>query len=120
MTKRPIVIGEAGLHVRVNTRSFRRFRNWTLAEMSQSLTESGHPLTAATLGLIENGKRRIDVDDLVAFARVLRVSPLQLMEDFTGLTELPLPMPAAEQVSRRDIEDAERYRKMRAVFGEVE
>lgn len=39
----------------------------------------GHPLVPSGIGRIEQGERRVDVDDLLAFAVALGVSPLQLL-----------------------------------------
>ena len=68
MPVRRVALGDTGRRVAQNVRALRLERNLTQAELaimaglpSQSVTE------------IENGARRVDVDDLVALAHVLRV-----------------------------------------------
>lgn len=51
----------------------------TYAELSRQMDKVGRPIPSLGLRRIEAGERRVDVDDLVALAFVLGVSPLALM-----------------------------------------
>lgn len=46
----------------------------SLLKVSQALTKAGHPLSVSVLSKMENGKRRIDVEDLEALTDVLYCS----------------------------------------------
>ncbi len=58
---------------------FRKQRGLSLAQLAQQLEEIGCPLHLNTLNKIEHGRRGIDLDEVVALARVLRVPPLALV-----------------------------------------
>lgn len=60
-------------------RSIRQARRMDLAALSDSLDLVGWSIPVAALSRLENGKRRIDVDDLLALAVALDVSPLELI-----------------------------------------
>ncbi|MGY2079711.1 helix-turn-helix domain-containing protein [Modestobacter sp. SYSU DS0657] len=60
-------------------RRFRRERGLDLRELAELLAEEGHPLKLGQLSKLELGDRRVDVDDLVALAVVLNVTPSQLL-----------------------------------------
>jgi transcriptional regulator with XRE-family HTH domain len=74
MPVRRVVLGDTGTIVRENIRELRLKRELTqnqlavLAELpTQSITE------------IENGARRVNVDDLVAICRALKVRPARIL-----------------------------------------
>lgn len=48
-------------------------------ELSERLAAIGRPVPALGIRRIESGERRVDVDDLMAFAVVFDVSPLALL-----------------------------------------
>lgn len=48
-------------------------------ELAEKLTEVGRPIAPLGLRRIESGERKVDVDDLMAFAVVFDVSPLTLL-----------------------------------------
>ncbi|MBA8975547.1 MULTISPECIES: helix-turn-helix domain-containing protein [Streptomyces] len=56
-----------------------RLRRETTAELAAAVTKLGVPMTASTITKIETQKRRITVDELVALAAALGVSPVTLM-----------------------------------------
>jgi transcriptional regulator with XRE-family HTH domain len=85
MAKRPIVKGPTGQAVRENLANVRHLRRMTLRDVSERLAENGWPKSEDTVWHMEQGDRRIDVDDLVALAAVLDVSVLQLL----GIAEPP-------------------------------
>lgn len=60
-------------------RMFREARRLTYAELSRQLGDLGRDIAPLGLRRIEAGERRVDVDDLVALAMALGVSPLALL-----------------------------------------
>lgn len=80
MAKRKMQPGPTSERVQHNVREIRDgVRRMTLRQVSEGLHEIGHDLPVSALGKIETGHRRVDVDDLMALAIVLGVSPLRLM-----------------------------------------
>lgn len=79
MGRKSIEMGPTGRTVGMNIAFFRVKRGWKLAELSERMTEVGRPMTGNTLSAIENLTRRADVDDLVAVAAALGVSPSALL-----------------------------------------
>ncbi|MDP9430886.1 MAG: helix-turn-helix transcriptional regulator [Actinomycetota bacterium] len=62
-----------------NLRRLREERGVTLSGLSDRMGELGQPLGMTGLSKIENGRRGIDLDELVALARALEVPPLLLV-----------------------------------------
>lgn len=77
--RRPNTLGPTGLQVAENLRRIRQLRGMSTTQMARRLTELGRPIAAASITQVEHGRRRVDVDDLVAFAFVLDVSPSALL-----------------------------------------
>jgi transcriptional regulator with XRE-family HTH domain len=107
MTTGRIELGPTGRTVAANVKRLRESRGLTLRGLSAALKERGRPLSADALNKIENGNgneergiRRVDVDDLMALAVVLEVSPLALLlpHDARGTTDIT----AAGQVDGRE------------------
>lgn len=71
--------GPTGERVVANLTEFRRLRGMTKAELSRQLAARGRPMSLDVLTKLEQGKRAIDVDDLLALAVVLEVSPVRLL-----------------------------------------
>jgi transcriptional regulator with XRE-family HTH domain len=65
--------------VSANVQRLRKERNLGLRGLSNKLGEVGRPLGHSAVDQIERGTRRVDVDDLVALAAALGVSPVTLM-----------------------------------------
>jgi transcriptional regulator with XRE-family HTH domain len=76
-TSRPV--GPPSERVAANIRRIRRERELTTAALSQRLAAIGHPIADTGITKTEKGTRRVDVDDLVAFALVLGVTPNTLL-----------------------------------------
>lgn len=72
-------LGDAGNAVSENIKSLRERRRMTFVELSARLDDAGRPIPVLGLRRIERGERRVDVDDLYAFAQVFKVSPLELV-----------------------------------------
>lgn len=80
MGRKAIELGPTADTVALNVKRFRTsLRGWTLAELSERMTEVGRPMTGNTLSAIENQTRRIDVDDLIALSAALEVSPAVML-----------------------------------------
>lgn len=67
--------------VAAKVREIRQERQLDLAALSERLTDLGWPIPVAALSRLENGNRRVDVDDLFALANALDVSPIVLLGD---------------------------------------
>lgn len=79
-TRRLNTIGAAGKNVAANLRRLREDRRLTTEGLSDVLREAGQPIAATGITKVEKLLRRVDVDDLVALAAALRVTPAQLLE----------------------------------------
>lgn len=55
-----------------------------LKDISEQLSKIGRHITPLALARIESGERKVDVDDLMAFAIVFNVSPLTLLLPESG------------------------------------
>jgi transcriptional regulator with XRE-family HTH domain len=87
--RKSIPIGPTGQVVAENVARLRKSRGWTLRALSKALAAAGRDLGQDAINKIENGRReevttnsvsrRIDVDDLVAFAAVFGVAPAVLL-----------------------------------------
>lgn len=79
MGRKAIELGATATTVARNVQRFRMMRGLTLGELSARVTAVGRPMSANTLSTLELLNRRADVDDLVALASALDVSPAALL-----------------------------------------
>ncbi|TQS29191.1 helix-turn-helix transcriptional regulator [Microbispora sp. KK1-11] len=79
MASRPVDIGKIGEHVAEAIARLRRGRGWDQGQLADRVTEAGRVMSASVLSKIESGARRVDVDDLVAIATALEVTPALLL-----------------------------------------
>lgn len=79
MAARTIEIGEAGGCVAAAVAAHRQRRGWEQRQLAERVSAAGRPMSASVLGKVESGVRRVDVDDLVALAAALGVSPSRLL-----------------------------------------
>lgn len=70
-------VEDTGKQVAANIKRLRG--GMTYRELSDRLEEVGRPIAVLGLKRIESGERKVDVDDLMAFAIVFGVSPLTLL-----------------------------------------
>lgn len=103
-------MGATARTVADNVRRLRTARGMSLRALSAELEQVGHPLSADALNKIENGRtlppgtdepkqvRRVDVDDLTALARALRVSPKSLLLPWTETPNTPVEVTGADAV----------------------
>lgn len=90
MGRKAIELGATGRTVARNITRFRALRGLTLAQLSARMDGVGRAMTGNTLSAIENQSRRADVDDLVAIAAALDISPAALlMPDVDDLSDTP-------------------------------
>jgi transcriptional regulator with XRE-family HTH domain len=68
-----------GRRIGHTVRRLRHNRGLDLRRLAERLAEEGRPISLAQLSKLELGQRRVDVDDLVALAVVLNVTPSQLL-----------------------------------------
>ncbi|WP_262015647.1 helix-turn-helix domain-containing protein [Micromonospora sp. Mcm103] len=80
MAEKRVTLGPLAANVAASIRRIRTQRRMTYTEMVKRLTDIGHPLPILALRRIERGERRVDVDELVAIARVLDAEPWNLTE----------------------------------------
>lgn len=80
MGTRKVEQGEVGRRVAAQVRVFREARDLSLATLSGRLADYGRPILPSGLNKIEQGHRRVDVDDLVALAASLEITPSQLLD----------------------------------------
>lgn len=62
-----------------NVARLRNLRGLTTMQLAGRLAAEERPITASSITKIEQGQRKVDVDDLIALAVVLRVSPTALL-----------------------------------------
>lgn len=73
------MIGPVGRTVIANIGAIRKQRGMSLRDLSVRLAEAGRPIGDTVLHRQSQGQRRIDSDDLVAFASVFGVTPARLL-----------------------------------------
>lgn len=71
------IVDATGKQVAANVKRLRA--GMTYKELSERMSRVQRPLTVLALRRIEAGERKVDVDDLMAFAVVFGVSPLTLL-----------------------------------------
>lgn len=79
--KRTIEVGPSGRQVADNVARLRRARGLSTRGLAKALDEHGRSIPSSGLSRIEQGTRRVDVDDLLALAAALGVTPTQLWSD---------------------------------------
>lgn len=79
MGTRAVVKGPSSDRVAANVRELRTERRMTLDELAGRLKELGRPILKSGLSKLETGERRVDVDDLMALAMALEVTPNRLL-----------------------------------------
>ena len=84
--------GHTNQHVAANLQHARRSTGVDLRTLSARIAEAGRNISPSALSKIENGDRRVDVDDLTAFAYALETTPAALLAppaDALTLTGVP-------------------------------
>jgi transcriptional regulator with XRE-family HTH domain len=81
MPECPLGIGPAGVLTARAIARARTARGFAQRQLAERVTALGRPMTITMLSRIECRQRRCDVDDLVAIAAALDVSPLALLAE---------------------------------------
>lgn len=71
--------GHTNEHVAANLRRARQSSGVDLRELSARIKATGRTISPSALSKIENGDRRVDVDDLTVFAYALETTPAALL-----------------------------------------
>ena len=71
--------GITNTHVAANIRAARQAIGMDLRTMSDALGAAGRKLSPSGISKLENGDRRVDVDDLTVIAYLLRTTPAALL-----------------------------------------
>lgn len=77
--KRGNPAGNTNEHVAANLRKVRQSSGVDLRELSARIKATGRVISPSALSKIENGDRRVDVDDLTVFAYALETTPAILL-----------------------------------------
>lgn len=77
--RRAIEAGPIGQTVAKNLVRFRKYRGLTTRQLAQELERAGRPIPSSGITRMEKGERHVTVDELVALALVLDVSPPLLL-----------------------------------------
>ncbi|MFI9254082.1 helix-turn-helix domain-containing protein [Streptomyces sp. NPDC053069] len=80
MTARSLEIGPAGLTVARTIEKLRIEHGLGQRQLAARCSALGRPMSNTMLSRIELAKRRCDIDDLVAIAAALQVSPAALLQ----------------------------------------
>jgi transcriptional regulator with XRE-family HTH domain len=91
-------IGPTGRTVAFNLRRIRRQVGVDLRTLSKSLATSGRAISPSGLSKVENGDRRVDVDDLMALAIALDVNPHALLLPPTSTAGIQVEVTGAGRV----------------------
>lgn len=84
-SKRRVQLGPTGQQVMINVRRIRERHHFSQSHLARLTADTNHPLAASAINEIENGARRVDVDDLLVLAAVLGVNTnALLMPDRVG------------------------------------
>lgn len=112
MATRRVEIGPTGDTVRRNIARIRQDQRLTLRQLADRLGETDRPMSYTTLSQIENGARRVDVDDLMILSVALNVSPIVLLTDKTHSGAETVTATGLGEIEVRDLWDwlrAERF-----------
>jgi transcriptional regulator with XRE-family HTH domain len=100
--KRRVSLGPTGERVRQNVQQFRKHRRLTHAGVVERLKLLGYSIPRTGLSEIENGGRRVTVDDLMALAVALDVTPNDLLLPLQ-ISQEPVEVTALGTVDPKDL-----------------
>lgn len=87
--------GDTNSHVAANVRTARQAIGMDLRTFSERVKETGRAMSPSALSKIENGDRRVDVDDLTVFAYILQTTPAALLAPPEGASP-PTGVPSGQ------------------------
>lgn len=102
MAKREMESGATGDRAARNLAAVRESRHMSQGELAGRLTELGRPMSASVVSKTEKQDRRMDVDDLVAFAVALGVTPNRLLLPASIRDDEPVELLPEVRVSAMD------------------
>lgn len=79
---------QASQKVGQNIKEQRELRGWSVTQLADQMTQIGFDIERPQVSKIEHGRQCVTVDRLVAFARVLDVTPLTLLRE-PGWSKFP-------------------------------
>ncbi|TAM69283.1 MAG: XRE family transcriptional regulator [Microbacteriaceae bacterium] len=82
--------------VAANLRKVRQNSGVDLRELSARIKATGRAISPSALSKIENGDRRVDVDDLTVFAYALETTPAALLTPSSEETQAPAGVPESQ------------------------
>lgn len=91
--KRGNPAGHTNELVAANLRKVRQSTGVDLRELSARIKATGRVISPSALSKIENGDRRVDVDDLTVFAYALETTPAALLTPPSEETQAPAGVP---------------------------
>jgi hypothetical protein len=92
--------GPLGRNLIANVEYLRQVRGLSLRKLSAELDRIGRPVPPLGLSRVSHAQRRVDVDELVALAEVLEVTPDVLLSPPEAVKQLPAAVPAALREAR--------------------
>jgi transcriptional regulator with XRE-family HTH domain len=98
-------VGPASLVLAANIARVREAKRLSYIDLSRELSRAGRPIPELGLRRIEKGERRIDFDDLIAIAYVLRVCPVDLMISGDVADSDPYPVTATRLYESGSVRD---------------
>lgn len=107
MGTRKVEQGEVGHVVAAQIRRLRDRRQLSLQALSDRLDALGRPILPSGLSKIEQGDRRVDVDDLVAIADALETIPSRLIAGYGDGLDLDF-LTRSEELHSEVLRDAVR------------
>ncbi|MEV7600047.1 helix-turn-helix transcriptional regulator [Kitasatospora sp. NPDC089797] len=100
MASNAVISGPTAGRVAENVERIRKARQLHQKDLSARLREVGRPMLPTVVSKIERGERRVDVDDLVALALALNVSPTTLLLPPTS-SDTPVALTECVSVASR-------------------
>ena len=94
--KRGNPAGRTNELVAANLRKVRQSSGVDLRELSARIKATGRVISPSALSKIENGDRRVDVDDLTVFAYALETTPAALLTPPPEATRAPAGVPEGQ------------------------
>jgi len=91
--KRGNPAGHTNELVAANLRKVRQSSGVDLRELSARIKATGRVISPSALSKIENGDRRVDVDDLTVFAYALETTPAALLTPASEGSQVPAGVP---------------------------
>jgi transcriptional regulator with XRE-family HTH domain len=100
--KRPNELGAWGRRAADNIADLRERAGMTQAMLADAVTRMGRTVNRVSVGKTETGDRRIDADDLAAFAIAIGVTPNRLLLSGTASAEAVIEVRPGRLVSELD------------------